>query len=84
MKEYIENLIPYFKHRDKVLHIAGGLIIFVFFWKIFNIHIGLIMTIIAGIGSEVLDYYNKRHVSILDILATILIPLIIYLTQIIQ
>lgn len=65
--------------KDKGLHFIVGLTIFLFTWFAFNINIGLIVVILAGLGKELYDtFIKKTGFDYFDFLATIIVPIIIY------
>lgn len=64
---------------DKRLHGIVGIALFLLV-SIVSIHFAIFVTYVAGVGKEVYDARSSNHVSdIYDVVATVLVPSIIYI-----
>ena len=71
--------------KDKIKHIIAGLIVFFVVWIGLDVHIAMIATVLAGAAKEIIwDYiFKKGYVELLDFVATIAMPFIIYVIYLI-
>lgn len=68
---------------DKILHIIAGLVIFTVAFIALNresLGLALFVVYVMAIGKEVVDLYSDGNSEIMDIVATVAIPTLIYLT----
>lgn len=82
IKSRLYNLLPSFittyKHGDKIAHTIYGTLFYGILSLILGGHISLFLTWLLAAGVEVND--NKTHRGdILDFLATVIIPTLIYI-----
>lgn len=73
---------------DKWLHFLVGMMIFLFCWLAFNIQVGLTVCVLTGVFKELSDVSgltnfiikdNKREFNFWDMVATMIVPIIIYM-----
>ena len=68
------------KNYDKLLHFFVGLAIYVFFSLAFDPLTGFLVTMLAGIGKEIYDYFSEDHeADFCDFFTTVLVPFILVL-----
>lgn len=77
MKKKLYNL--FIKYSDKLAHAFYGTLFYLFCTLLFNNDLSLFLTFALAVGVELYDKYNKGKPDILDILATIFIPTILFL-----
>ena len=82
MKKWLYNLFPEWfnklPHSDKYKHLVVGLIIFLSFCLVFKVLVAFLVTLFVAILTEIYDKITKKGTpEIMDILATITVPLII-------
>lgn len=55
---------------DKKLHFFAGCLIAILGSLIFNTHVGIALSIIAGIGKEAYDYFDYGKPDVMDMVVT--------------
>ena len=70
--------------QDKANHAFYGMVIYSFF-ALYNIHIAIVFTFIVGVGKELYDRYHKEYHTqdVLDAVAVVIVPSVLYIHQII-
>ena len=63
--------------QDKANHAFYGLLIYSII-SLISIHLALVVVLIVAIAKEIVDIYTKRYYDYYDILATAIIPIILY------
>lgn len=84
MKQFLYNLFGRkfnsLKHSDKYKHAIFGTLIYLGIWAFFSSLIALIVVLIIGALVEIYDYLSKKGTpEFFDFLATVAIPIILYL-----
>jgi hypothetical protein len=77
MKKKLYNL--FIKYSDKLAHAFYGTLFYLFCTLLISEEISLFLTFALAVGVELYDKYNKGKADLLDIFATILIPIILFL-----
>lgn len=79
MKQFLYNLFPKWIN-DKGKHAILGTLIYLGGWALFNSLIALVIVTIIGALVEIHDYLSKKGTpEFFDFLATVAIPIILYL-----
>lgn len=79
MKQFLYNLFPDWIN-DKGKHAILGTLIYLGIWAFFSSLIALIVIVTIGALVEIYDYLSKKGTpELLDFLATVVIPTLIYL-----
>lgn len=84
MKKFLYSLFPErfnkLKYSDKYKHAIFGTLIYLLTWMLFGDIIALIAVFCIGIGVEIYDKISgKGEADYKDVIATVVIPTIIYL-----
>jgi hypothetical protein len=77
MKKKLYNL--FLKYSDKFAHAFYGTLFYLFCTLLISEEISLFLTFTLAVGVEMYDKYNGGKADLLDIFATILIPIILFL-----
>ncbi len=77
MKKKLYNL--FIKYSDKLAHAFYGTLFYLFCTLLISEEISLFLTFTLAVGVEMYDKYNGGKADLLDIFATILIPIILFL-----
>lgn len=82
MKKKLFNILPSWlkklKHADKLAHAFYGTIFYLLV-SLISSDLALFLTFSLAVGVEIYDKYKGGKSDFLDLLATILIPIIIYI-----
>jgi hypothetical protein len=83
MKKKLFNILPTFikkqKHADKIAHAFFGTLFYLVLNFFFSSELSLFLTFVLAVGVEIYDKYKGGKSDIIDIFATILIPIILFL-----
>jgi hypothetical protein len=83
MKKKLFNILPTwikkFKHADKVAHAIYGTIFYLLANLLLSPDLSLFTTVTLALGVEVYDKHGGGKADVLDFLATIIIPIILYI-----
>ena len=77
MKKKLYNL--FLKYSDKLAHAFYGTLFYLFCTLLFSDELSLFLTFALAVGVEVYDKYKGGKADALDFMATILIPIILFL-----
>ena len=82
MKKFLFNILPSFlknfKHADKIAHAIYGTVFYLLVNLVLSSDLSLFSTFCLAIGIEIYDKYKGGKADVLDALATMIIPTILY------
>lgn len=83
MKQKLFNILPTwvkkYKHADKIAHALYGTIFYLLTNLIVSTDLSLFLTFTLAALIEVVDKYKGGKADVLDLLATIAIPILLYI-----
>lgn len=79
--EILPSCLKKLKHGDKIAHVIYGTLFYLLLSLITYNELALFATFCLATGVEIYDKYKGGKSDILDILATIIIPLILFLLK---
>ena len=79
MKQQLFNILPSWlkqlRHADKIAHAIYGTLFYLFFFLFFPKELALFLTFSLAV---IVEYFDRPKMDFHDVLATIVIPIIIY------
>ena len=70
----------FLKHADKLAHAFFGTLFYFVLIFFFSSELSLFLTFALAVGVEIYDKYKGGKADIIDVLATILIPIILFIS----